>query len=67
MAIQSIIFDKKYWDLKRSNNWIKAHDYQPIKPAHVTKNFIRYRIEKPKPGRYFTRKLENNIELIIRI
>jgi hypothetical protein len=46
--IQSILFDKGYWDKERSKKWLKRYKLKPIKKPHETTRFIRYRIRDPK-------------------
>lgn len=66
MTIQSITFNKKYWDKGYSKLWLEANKIKPIKKAHVTKNFIRYRITSPnKYKRFITKKISKGINIII--
>ena len=46
--IQALLFDKKYFNLKNSLKWLKIHKYTPIKPPHITDNYIRFRLNDPK-------------------
>lgn len=65
-TIQSIIFDRKYWSSIEARKWISKHNLRPIKPAHLTKNKIRFRLEDPKLfNRFRIKRLPNNIELVI--
>jgi len=60
-AIQAIIFPSAYWNIKKCEAWLAKHgctklteyDYHPIKCAHRTKNYLRYRIRDPKDFRSF--------------
>ena len=45
--IQSILFDKKYFNTDKARNWLKKNNFKPIKRVHITKNFLRYRILYP--------------------
>lgn len=64
--IQSILFDKKKWDISSAYHWIISHDQRPMKKAHITKNNIRFRIKPPSHFRRFrTFKLHNGIDLVI--
>lgn len=64
--IQSVLFDKKYWSLPLARVWLYKHNLVPLKQAHITNKFIRYRIMDPKKfNRFRTIKIKNNIELII--
>lgn len=66
MPIQAILFDKNKWDEKTASDWLKKHDHHPIKKVHITKNYLRYRLEQPsKFSNYITKKLDNGIDLVI--
>ena len=66
--IQSILFDNTKWTTSKAMRWLKKHDHKPIKKAHNTENFIRYRLTEPDPkAKYITKKLGNGIELVIQI
>ena len=66
--IQSIIFDNTKWTPAKAKRWLKKHEHTPIKKAHNTENFIRYRMAEPmKDAKYITKKLGNGIELVIQI
>ena len=45
--VQAIIFDKKFWTVKRAKQWLNDHNYEPLKPVDITKNFYRFRITWP--------------------
>ena len=64
--IQSVLFDKNYWDIFDSINWLHYHHLYPIKSPHITKKFIRYRIKDPK---YFRRlrtiKTKDHLDIIV--
>jgi hypothetical protein len=64
--IQSILFKKPEWKLKDCEKWLKKHDYKyevDEKPNHY-----RFRQFDPKLyKKYITKKLPDNIELIIGI
>jgi len=64
--VQSIIFDKKQWTSQSAHRWLHAHHTKPIKAAHETKHFLRYRLRNPEMfSRFITKKLPNGIDLII--
>jgi len=44
---QAILFDRSMWTEPAAEEWLQAHDFWPIKPAHTTKNKLRYRIRDP--------------------
>jgi hypothetical protein len=65
--IQAVLFDKHIWPLELTESYLKLHNFHPIKKVHETKKYYRYRLHKPsKSGRYFTKKLNNGILLIIK-
>lgn len=64
--IQAILFDNKKWTTKKAKEWLRSHDYTPIKPVHITKNYLRYRLVDPQIfSRFSITKLPNDIELVI--
>ena len=68
--VQSVIFNKKKWDQKKANRWLKNHQFKTKFPGkkspHITKKFIRYRQLKPIVGTKFRiKKLNNGIDLIL--
>jgi hypothetical protein len=63
---QAIIFDRHIWDVVSAKKWIKKHNIKPIKPPHLTDNFIRFRLEDPnKFKRFATIKTKEGIDIII--
>lgn len=40
--MQAILFDNKQFTTEQARNWLKDHDFYPIKPVHKTKNYLRY-------------------------
>lgn len=65
-SIQSIVFNKKYWDLNTSKSYLKLHKFVPIKKVDITNNTFRYRLENPKNFNHFiTKKTANGINFII--
>ena len=46
-AVQSVRFDRGFWDTRRARAWLRGHDYHPIKRVDVTKSQLRYRILEP--------------------
>jgi len=66
MVVQSISFPILYWSMNATRQWLRHHNYYPIKPAHFTQNFIRYRLSSPKPYyRYKTIVLSNGVHLTL--
>jgi hypothetical protein len=46
--MHSIVFNKDKWDTNSAREWLKSHNYHPIKRVDITKNTLRYRIIDPK-------------------
>lgn len=66
MKVQSIIFDKSYWNVTESRKWLRAHNYVYNGKVDTTKNFHRFRQSRPVKGStYYTVTLPNRIELVI--
>lgn len=47
---QSILFHKTYWTTIQARQYLRKWDLDPIKRVHITKNYLRYRLQKP--GKY---------------
>lgn len=66
MPIQSVLFNKDYWNILGAHMWLTKHHIYPIKSPHVTKNFIRFRISDPnKYSRIRTKNIGDGVELVI--
>lgn len=64
--IQAVLFDRIYWDIPEAYSWLVEHNFKPIKAAHSTANYIRYRLKLPsKYRRLRTLKTHQGISLII--
>lgn len=63
MPVQSVIFDKDFWTIKKSKDWLKKNKYK-IKKIHTTDEYHRFRQLPPTFNRYRTISLPNNIKLI---
>ncbi len=62
----SVLFDKIIWNEESAKGWLNKHGIHPIKDAHITSNFIRYRINPPiKTDKYITKKLNNGVSFVI--
>jgi hypothetical protein len=60
--IQSIAFKKSNkWTHNKSEAWLKSHRFKPLKKAHDTGNYLRYRLKKPNFTYYSTKRLKNGI------
>lgn len=51
--LQAVIFNKKHFNKDQAAKWLKEHSKSPIKEAHETKNYLRYRLEDPAPFNKF--------------
>lgn len=64
--IQAVLFDNKKYTTSEARKWLHKHNLKPIKKAHKTINFLRYRINEPEKYKSFiTKKISDNIQLII--
>ena len=64
--IQAVLFNVNYWNTENASIWLYNHHLYPIKPFHITKNFIRARIHEPSLfKRIRTIKTNEGIDLII--
>lgn len=64
--IQSLLFDKKYWNIKEALKWQYNNGYKPIKRVHITKEYLRYRQSEPlKNKNYRIINLGNHIKAVI--
>lgn len=64
--IQSILFNRDKYNLTSSYDWLLRHNITPEKSAHITENYIRYRIVLPdKSKKYRTISLTNDIKAVI--
>ena len=41
------MFDNTRWNVNSARKWLSMHGYRPIKGAHITDNYIHYRIKEP--------------------
>ena len=46
-SIQAVLFKKVYYKPAEARRWLQGNRIQPIKPVHITENFLRYRISQP--------------------
>lgn len=47
--VQAILFPIDRYTAKEARDWLESHNYKPIKKAHITDNYRRYRIREPNP------------------
>jgi hypothetical protein len=60
MSLQSIVFKLSDWDEDSASEWLKENNIKPIKQAHETKNYIRFRISQPKGPKYYSKWVDKN-------
>ena len=57
--LQSIVFDKEYFTLRKAYAWLYKHRYEPLKDVHITPNSYRFRMTPPKKGkRYYSKYID---------
>ncbi len=62
--IQSVIFDRSKWTLKKAKVWLKSKGYK--RRFRQTEDFYRFRQTDPsRYKRFITKKEGNGIKLII--
>jgi len=54
--IHSVLFNNTVWNSSEARKWLKEHNMVPIKRVHVTKNYLRYRIQDPEKFKSFVTK-----------
>lgn len=63
--IQAVLFDNTMWTSKEAKKYLREHNIVPIKPVHVTKHLLRYRIIPPENFNSFSsKKLDYGITLV---
>ena len=69
--VQSVVFDRKKWNLKDAKAWVKDNGYKAIyrnKPIDITDTQYRFRQTPPdKYQSYVSKKLKNNVLLVLGI
>ena len=64
--LQSVLFDRRYYDLLTALCWIKTHNLRPIKNPESSPRFIHIRLADPHQfTRIRTKKITKHIELRI--
>lgn len=67
MSIQSVLFNRKKWDILKSVEWLQKNKLVHSK-VDITTNYLRYRQFTPKKGdKYITKNLGKGIKIIIKI
>jgi len=63
--VQSVVFDKDYWTIKKAQKWLIKHGYESL-GCDEKENTLRFRQIDPQDNfSYITKSLPNNVELII--
>ena len=62
--LQTILIPKKF-GLRRAISWVDKHAI--VKKVDITNNYYRFRQSNPKKGKYYTKKLQNGIQLVFDI
>lgn len=65
--IQSVLFYVDKWTAAQARQFLNRHHLVPIKPAHVTDNYRRYRLLEPNYELYIYRKRpwKRNVDIIV--
>jgi hypothetical protein len=63
--IQSVLFDKTMYLGSEALNWLKKHKLKPIKKAHITDKYRRYRLQDPNKFKRFKTIKKKGISLIV--
>ena len=61
--LQTILFPTKDWTKQSAVLWLMNHGHS-FTDIDVTPNFLRFRQQTPRRGRYYTKTLPNGIELV---
>lgn len=65
MVIQSILLNKMFYTKSQAINWLKVHDFRPMK-LHETEHFYRFRMRNPIPGsRYRNKTIAQGVEFVL--
>jgi hypothetical protein len=50
------------WTLDASKDWLSMHNIRPMKPAHATTNYYRFRINLPERNHeFYTKEIGHGI------
>lgn len=65
-VVQAVLFNKNYWRTEHCRKWLREHNFDPIKPVHITDKYFRYRINEPNSNSdYKMISLPRHIKLIV--
>lgn len=62
--IQAIIFDKTMYNQSDAKAFLRRNNFYPIKPVHITKNYLRYRLREPTFTKMRIKEIEPGIKFI---
>lgn len=66
MPVHAVLFDNGIYTADKAREWLKEHNYVPIKRVHKTENYLRYRLITPKKdASYYTVNTKKGIKLVI--
>lgn len=64
--IQAILFKRKHFNCNKARQWLKKHQYSPIKRVDKTEHYLRYRLKTPsKTKKYRLIKFGDKIKAVI--
>lgn len=64
--VQSILFDKHYYNISSAQQELRKMGFMNIKPAHITAQYIRFRIKDPEEFKVLrTKYIKEGISFII--
>lgn len=65
--VQSVTFDKQYWDARRAKSWLRKHGFKSPK-VDETANQLRFRQRAPgQYSQYVTKSVSPTINLVLGI
>lgn len=63
--VQSVTFDKQYWDARRAKSWLRKHGFKSPK-VDETANQLRFRQRAPgQYNQYATKSISPTINLVL--
>jgi hypothetical protein len=65
--VQSVTFDKQYWDARRAKSWLRERGFKSTE-VDETLSLLRFRQHNPgKYNRFATKKISPTISLVLGI
>lgn len=59
--LQSMRFDRGKWTPAKAQKWMRETGTVPIKPADVSRQWLRYRIRPPVKGAQYVTMTDDNL------